>query len=174
MLFPLWPSHFILSGAISSSPPLFPSSILDTFWPRGLVFWYVLGDISFCPFIQLMRFSRQVYWSGLPFPPSIDYLLSELPAMTCPSWVALHRMSHSFIELHKPQWSVKGYVYIYPFFFVFPFHLDHHRALSRFLLLTYFMHSRVCMAIPISCSLNPLTLPHPLVTIQLFVLYICV
>ena len=33
--FPLWPSHFFLSGAISNCPPLFPSSILDTFWHEG-------------------------------------------------------------------------------------------------------------------------------------------
>ena len=39
VLFQLWPSHFILSGAISSCPLLFPSSILDTFWPRRLIFW---------------------------------------------------------------------------------------------------------------------------------------
>ena len=36
--FPLWPSHFILSGAISSCPPLFPSSILGTFRARRLIF----------------------------------------------------------------------------------------------------------------------------------------
>ena len=33
-----WPSHFILSGAISNCLPLFPSSsMLDTFWPGGLI-----------------------------------------------------------------------------------------------------------------------------------------
>ena len=49
-----------------------------------------------------MRFSRQVYWSGLPFPPPAGHVLSELSAMTHPSRVALHGMAHSFIELHKP------------------------------------------------------------------------
>ena len=33
LLFPLWPSPFILSGAISNCPLVFPSSILVTFWP---------------------------------------------------------------------------------------------------------------------------------------------
>ena len=28
--------------------------------------------------------------------------LSELFTITCLSWVALHRMAHSFVELHKP------------------------------------------------------------------------
>ena len=48
-----------------------------------------------------MGFSRQEYWSGLPFPSPVDHILSELSNMTCPSWVALHRMAQSFIELDK-------------------------------------------------------------------------
>ena len=49
-----------------------------------------------------MRFSWQVYKGGLPFPPPVDHILSELSAMIHPSWVALHDMAHSFIELFKP------------------------------------------------------------------------
>ena len=49
-----------------------------------------------------MRFSWQVYWGGLPFPPPVDHVLSELSTMSCPSWVALHSMAHSFIELREP------------------------------------------------------------------------
>ena len=37
-LFPFWLSHFILCGAISNCPPLFPSSILNSFWLAGLIF----------------------------------------------------------------------------------------------------------------------------------------
>ena len=37
--FPLWSSRFILPGIISSSPPLFPSSLQDTIRPGGLIFW---------------------------------------------------------------------------------------------------------------------------------------
>ena len=48
-----------------------------------------------------MGFSRQEYWSGLPFPSPVDHILSELSSMTCPSWVALHGMAHSFIEVDK-------------------------------------------------------------------------
>ena len=47
--------------------------------------------LSFCLFILFMRFSRQEYWSGLPFPSPVDHVLSELSTMTRPSWVALHR-----------------------------------------------------------------------------------
>ena len=31
----------------------------------------------------------------------MDHVLSELSTMTCLSWVALHGMAHSFIELDK-------------------------------------------------------------------------
>ena len=94
VLFLFWPSHFILSGAISNCPLLFPSSILDTFWP-GVSSSNV---ISFCIFILLMRFSWQEYWSSLLFPPLMDHILSELFTRTCPSWVALHHLAHSFTE----------------------------------------------------------------------------
>ena len=60
-----------------------------------------LSVLSFCLFILFMRFSRQEYWSGLPFPSPVDHILSELSTKTCPSWVALHGMTHSFIELDK-------------------------------------------------------------------------
>ena len=57
--------------------------------------------LSFCLFILFMGFSRQEYWSGLPFPSPVDHVLSELSTMTCWSWVALYSMAHSFIELDK-------------------------------------------------------------------------
>ena len=69
---------------ISSSVPF--ASHLQSF---PAAYWRPsnLGDssfsvISFCPCIQFMRFSWLVYWSGLPFPPPMDHVLSELPAMT--------------------------------------------------------------------------------------------
>ena len=57
--------------------------------------------LSFCLFLLFMGISRQEYWSGLPFPSPVDYILSELSAMICLSWVALHDLSHSFIELDQ-------------------------------------------------------------------------
>ena len=48
-----------------------------------------------------MGFSRQEYWSGLPFPFPVDPILSEPSTMTCPSWVAVQGMTHGFIELDK-------------------------------------------------------------------------
>ena len=57
--------------------------------------------ISFCLFILLMGFSRQEYWSGLPFPFPVDHVLSELSTMTHPSRMALQGRAHSFVELDK-------------------------------------------------------------------------
>ena len=48
-----------------------------------------------------MGFSRQEYWSSLPFPSPVEHVLSEFSTMTCPSWVALHSMAHSFTGLDK-------------------------------------------------------------------------
>ena len=48
-----------------------------------------------------MGFSRQECWSGSPLPTPVDHVLSDLSTITHPSWVALHGMAHSFIELDK-------------------------------------------------------------------------
>ena len=57
--------------------------------------------LSFCLFILFMGFSRKEYRSDLPFPSPVDHVLSELSTMTCPSWMTLHGIAHSFIELDK-------------------------------------------------------------------------
>ena len=93
VLFLLW-LHFNFSGVIS---PLISSSILGTYPPGEFIFQCPM----FCLFILFMGFSRQEYWSSLPFPSPVDHILSELSIMTCPSWVALHGMAHSFTELDK-------------------------------------------------------------------------
>ena len=71
-----------------------------------VTYWALIGlgsssfrVVSFCIFILFMRFPRQEYWGGLPFPSPVDHILSELSTMTRLSWVALHSMAHSFIEL---------------------------------------------------------------------------
>ena len=55
-----------------------PSSILDTTDLGSSTFSF----ISFCHCIVFMEFSRQEYWSGLPFPSPADHVLSELSTMT--------------------------------------------------------------------------------------------
>ena len=94
--------HCFCFGSVSSF-------FLELFLQSSPVAYWALTDLgsssfsvlSFCLFILFMRFSRQEYLSGLPFPSPVYHVLSELPTMTCPSWVVLHGMAHSFIELDK-------------------------------------------------------------------------
>ena len=80
---------------------LFLHSCPVAYWTPTNLGSSFLSVISFCLFILFMGFSRQEYWSGLPFPSPVDHVFSELSAMTCLSWVALHSMAHSFFELDK-------------------------------------------------------------------------
>ena len=85
-----------------------PSFFLELFLHWSPVAYWAPTDLgssffsilSFCLFILFMGFSRQEYWSGLPFPSPVDHILSDLSTMTCPSWVA-PRAWLSFIELDK-------------------------------------------------------------------------
>ena len=71
------------------------------YWPPTDLGSSFFSVISFCHFIMFMGFSRQEYWSSLPFPSPGDHILSELSTMTRLSWVAPNGMAHSFIELDK-------------------------------------------------------------------------
>ena len=71
------------------------------YWARTDLRSSSFSILSFCLFIPFMGFSRQEYWSGLSFPSPVDHVLSELSTMMHPSWLALHGMAHSFIELDK-------------------------------------------------------------------------
>ena len=58
-----------------------------------------------------MEFSQQEHWSGFTFPLPVDYVLTELSTMTHLSWVALHGMAHSSIELRKPLHHNKAMIH---------------------------------------------------------------
>ena len=79
-----------------------PHSFPVAYWTPSILGDSSFNIISFCPFIQFMRFSQQVYRGGLPLPSPVDHVLSELSAKTHPSWMTLHGMAHSFIELCRP------------------------------------------------------------------------
>ena len=51
--------------------------------------------------ILFTGFLVQEYRRGLPFPSPVDHVLSELSTMNRLSWLSLHGMAHSFIELDK-------------------------------------------------------------------------
>ena len=85
-----------------------PSFFLELFLHWSPVAYWAPTDLgsssfsilSFYLFILFMGFSRQEYWSGLPFPSPVDHILSNLSTMTRPSWFAPWAWL-SFIELDK-------------------------------------------------------------------------
>ena len=88
------------SGSVSSFfLELFLHSSPAAYWAPTNLKSSSFSIISFCLFILFMWFSRQEYWSGVPFPPPVDHVLLELSIMTRLSLVALHSMAQSFIEL---------------------------------------------------------------------------
>ena len=94
--------HCFHFGSVSSLfLELFLHSSPVAYWASTDLGSSSFSVISFCLFILFMGFSRQEYWSGLPFSSPVDHILSELSTMTHPSWVALHGMAHSFFELDK-------------------------------------------------------------------------
>ena len=97
VLFLLWLHLFILSRVIS---PLTSSSILGTNWPGELIF-----QCPFCLCILFMGFSRQEYWSGLPFPSPVDHILSELSSRERQK-VKVKVKSLSRVQLFVTPWTV--------------------------------------------------------------------
>ena len=109
---------FLLSPVTSTAGYCFffgsiPSFFLELFLHWSPVAYWAPTDVgssslsilSFCLFVLFMGFSRQEYWSGLPFPSPVDHVLSDLSTMTRPSWVA-PRVWLSFIELDKAVFLV--------------------------------------------------------------------
>ena len=86
-------SSFFLKLLLHSSPV--------AYWAPTHLGSSSFSILSFCLFILFMGFSRQEYWSDLPFPFSVQHVLSELSTMISSPWVALHSMAHSFTELDK-------------------------------------------------------------------------
>ena len=110
LLLLLWLNLFILSGIIWS--PV-------AYWVLASLGSSSFIVLSFCLFILFMGFSKQEYWSGLPFPSPVDHILSELSTMTCPSWVDLHGMARNFIELNKAVVHVISLISFLWFWFSF-------------------------------------------------------
>ena len=87
---------------------LFPHWFPVAYWAPTDLGSSSFSFLSFCLFILFMGFSRQEYWSGVPFPFPVDHVLTELSTMTNLSWVTLHGMAHSYTKLGKAavMWSV--------------------------------------------------------------------
>ena len=93
---------FIPSNAISSEMPS-PMVLCVLKWLEKLYSQYHTS--------LPMEFSRQEYWSGLPFPSLVDHVILELFAMAHLFWLVLHSMVHRFIELHKPLHHDKAVIH---------------------------------------------------------------
>ena len=91
----VWYFHlFILSGVIS---PLISNGILGTYQPAEFIFQCPI----FLPFHTVHGLLKARILKWVQFPSPVDNILSGLSIMTRPFWVALHGMTHSFIELDK-------------------------------------------------------------------------
>ena len=77
---------------------MFPPSIFDQYQPGYFLFQYPI----ILPFRTVHGVLKAgiLKWFAIPFS-SGPHFKSKLSAMTHPSWVALHGMAHSFIELDK-------------------------------------------------------------------------
>ena len=61
--------------------------------------------LSFYLFILFLGFSREKYWSGLPFTSPVDHVFSEVSTVSCPSCVAY--MAWLIVSLSKTRlWSM--------------------------------------------------------------------
>ena len=97
-----------------------PSVFLELFFHWSPVAYWAptyLGSssfsvLSFCLFILFMGFSRQEYWSGLPFPSPVDHILSDLSIMTmwghlgCSTWHGLVSLSLTRLWSMWSDWLV--------------------------------------------------------------------
>ena len=90
----LWLRLFILSGVIS---PLISRSILGTYPPGVFIFQCVI----LLPFhtVHGVLKARILKWFAIPFSTGPRFV--RLSTTTHLSWLALHGMTHSFIELEK-------------------------------------------------------------------------
>ena len=70
------------------------------YWAPAILGSSSFSVLSFCLFILFMGFSRQEYWSTLPFLSPVDHIVSDLSTMAHPSWVAPHGMAY-LTELDK-------------------------------------------------------------------------
>ena len=77
----LWLCLCILSGVSFHRSPV-------AYWAPTNLGSASFSVLSLCLFILFMGSSRQEFWSGLPFPSPVDHIVSDLSAMTRPSWVA--------------------------------------------------------------------------------------
>ena len=113
-----WLCLFILSGVIS---PLISSSILGIYQPGHFIFQCPIF-LPFCTVHGVLK-TRILKWFAIPFSSGPHFVRTPHSMglhMTHLSWVALHGMAHSFIELDKAAVHVMRFVsFLWLWFSVF-------------------------------------------------------
>ena len=95
--FSLWSSCFILSGAISNCPLLFPSSILDTFQLGGLIFWcHTFLSFRTVHEVLLARILEWFTTSSSRGPHFVRTLHYDLSVLGGPAWCGSLRYTSPF------------------------------------------------------------------------------
>ena len=74
--------HFHFGSASSFLLELFLCSSPVAYWAPTNLGNSSFSILSFCLFILFMGFSRQEYWSGLPFPSPVNHVFSEFSTMS--------------------------------------------------------------------------------------------
>ena len=89
--------HPTISSSVVSFLSRLQSFILGTCWPREFIFQCPI----FLPFILFMGFSRQEYWSGLPFPSPVDQDDSEQWSIFIRflHWIHMNTIVYKWVEV---------------------------------------------------------------------------
>ena len=91
-----------------------PSFFLELFLHWSSVAYWAPTDLgsssfsilSFCLLIVFVGFSRQEYWSGLPFPSPVDHILSDHSTITHPfGWPHMAWLSFTELDMAVVLWS---------------------------------------------------------------------
>ena len=100
-----------------------PSFFLELFLQWSPVAYWVPTDmgsysfsiLSFCLFMLFMWFSRQEYWSDLPFPSPVDRIVSDLSTMPAhlgwPLWHGL--LFHWVTQVYDPIISLVSFLWLW-------------------------------------------------------------
>ena len=104
--------HFCIGPATSFFLELLvialPSSPV-AYWTPYYLWGLYSGIIYFCVFIHGVLTVRILEWVAISFSTGSSFVTTL--HMTCPSWVALHGMAHSFTKLHMPLHRDKAVIH---------------------------------------------------------------
>ena len=102
-------SHFILSGAISNCPPLFPGSILDTFQHGGEGMVHLLVSYLFAfLYCSWSSHARILEWFAIPlYSGSCFVRFLTVTHLPCIAWL-IASLSYASPFATTRQWSMMG------------------------------------------------------------------